>query len=426
VNFIAICLHCLDMRDFHSELRDTPFLDRLRRESVFVPMGRAQGHHHADSLNAELTGLWTARCCNSKLTEDGYTPPDRCWLPETLLERLGSNGYEILTAIDFDPRNQLGSFAPSGGMARYWLESEPERMSQFSSPQRMGRAEWLERITRSERFYAHIFLRETHRPWAQEEDLWGLFGRRSRARLGYRRRRGLKTWWPFDAEVARRAALERVDEFAALRRKALAKADGIVAEIFEATRHLDDVAYIVYSNHGEVFDHFRYTQRYRVVTEQGAELIEGTTHGPYPYEVLYANMQMWLVPGLAPQVMSGIGRLIDFAPTVLELAGTEPGEMDGESMLPSFAGGAFPRRDRYAEAPESGGCISMVRSDGWKLLAVGAPAESRFEGHGLAVFDLETDPYEYVNLIDTPAGRDVLAWAIATHDELARSRPTAA
>jgi hypothetical protein len=336
LNFIAICLHCLDMRDFHSELRETPFLDRLRGEAVFVPMGRAQGHHHADSLTAELTGVWTARCCNSKLTESGYSPPDRYWLPETLLERLGADGYEILTAMDFDPRNQLGSFAPSGGMARYWLESEPERMAQFSSPQRMGRAEWLERITSSERFYAHIFLRETHRPWAQEDDLWGLLGRRNRARLEYRRRRRLKTWWPFDAEVARRAALERVDEFAALRRKALAMADGIVAEIFEATRHLDDVTYIVYSNHGEVFDHFRYTQRYRVITEQGAELIEGTTHGPYPYEVLYANMQMWVVPGLEPRVMRGMGRLIDFAPTVLELAGTEHGGMDGESMLPSL------------------------------------------------------------------------------------------
>ncbi len=63
-------------------------------------------------------------------------------------------------------------------------------------------------------------------------------------------------------------------------------------------------------------------------------------------------MQMWVVPGLAPRVMGGIGRLIDFAPTVLELAGTEHGGMDGESMLPSYTAGAFPRRDRYAEAPE--------------------------------------------------------------------------
>ena len=75
MNFILICLHCLDMRDFHSELRDTPFLDSLRAESIFAPTGRAQGHHQGDSLNAELTGIWTARYCDSTLTEEGFRPP---------------------------------------------------------------------------------------------------------------------------------------------------------------------------------------------------------------------------------------------------------------------------------------------------------------------------------------------------------------
>jgi hypothetical protein len=66
----------------------------------------------------------------------------------------------------------------------------------------------------------------------------------------------------------------------------------------------------------------------------------------------------------------------------------------------------------------------MVTADGRKLVAVSAPAEARFAGHELAVFDLEADPYEYVNLIDTSIGREVLAWAVATHEELARSRPS--
>jgi hypothetical protein len=44
------------MRDFHSYLRDTPFLDSLRSNAVFIPLGRAQGHHSDDSLNAEMTG----------------------------------------------------------------------------------------------------------------------------------------------------------------------------------------------------------------------------------------------------------------------------------------------------------------------------------------------------------------------------------
>ena len=56
MNIVAICLHCLDMRDFHSYLRDTPFLDSLRCNDVLIPLGRAQGHHSVDSYNAEMTG----------------------------------------------------------------------------------------------------------------------------------------------------------------------------------------------------------------------------------------------------------------------------------------------------------------------------------------------------------------------------------
>jgi hypothetical protein len=43
MNFVVVCLHCLDMRDFHSHLRETPFLDRLRKESLFVPTAAPRG-----------------------------------------------------------------------------------------------------------------------------------------------------------------------------------------------------------------------------------------------------------------------------------------------------------------------------------------------------------------------------------------------
>ena len=38
--------------------------------------------------------------------------------------------------------------------------------------------------------------------------------------------------------------------------------------------------------------------------------------------------------------------------------------------------------------------------------------------HSLAVFDLNTDPDEYVNIIDTPHGREVLEWAVDRHASL--------
>ena len=105
MNFIAICLHCLDMRDFHSHARDTPFLDSLRSRSVFIPMGRGQGHHQGDSLNAELTGVWTPRYSDSTLERTGFKGSTRCWLPKTVIEYLQECDYEIHTCITYDPRS---------------------------------------------------------------------------------------------------------------------------------------------------------------------------------------------------------------------------------------------------------------------------------------------------------------------------------
>ena len=45
-------------------------------------------------------------------------------------------------------------------------------------------------------------------------------------------------------------------------------------------------------------------------------------------------------------------------------------------------------------------------------------AQRGFHAHSMAVFDLNTDPREYVNLIDTDVGQEVLAWAIQRHDEI--------
>ncbi|MBL7071382.1 MAG: hypothetical protein ISS26_04345 [Candidatus Omnitrophica bacterium] len=406
MNFIAICLHCLDMRDFHSNMRKTPFLDGLRAKSVFMPMGRGHSHHMGDSLNAEMTGIWTARFTDSIFTERGFKAGDKFWFPKTVIEYLQENDYDILTCVG-KCKHDLGSHAIKLLRDAYLID-EPERLLQFNHPREMDVDEWLAHIKGSKRFYAHIFLRETHRPWTQDEELCPIIGR-PRTR-------------DFDSLIfcARRAALEKPDEFAALRRRGLEKADERVKKIFEATKDIKDVTYIVYSNHGEVYDHFRYNLPY---LDTGDNKIEGTSHGSYPYEVLYANMQMWIIPGERPRVINGIGRSIDFAPTVLEIGGIKPKFMDGESMLDYFSKGVFPDRARYAENRWT--CMSMVRKDNFKIISTGFRSEKEERRnrygpayHRLAVFDLKADPYEYVNLIDTAKGKELHMWAMDEYKRL--------
>ncbi len=409
-------------------------------------MGRAQGHHHADSLNAELTGVWTARCCDSHLTRDGYIAPRNFHLPETILERMNSAGFNVFPWL-------RSSFAVKGGMSRAWLRDDPERLHQFDphakvqmNPDKVTKAfrrlgwvgENADRIIKGKevqgyrdylvrkwllekwcnllkgsrkKIYAHYIVNHTHRPWGNPEGLCRMFN---------------ESYCCSHAEkmimFARRASLENPDEFAAFRREGLAKADRIVRTIFEETSGLENTVYLVYSNHGEVFDHFRYNMRYR----QGEDLYE-TTHGNLPYEVLYANMQMWIIPGYEPRVMTGISRSVDIAPTILDLAGISAAGLDGESMVPYFQGDTLPPRDRYAETWLGEGCISMVRADGYKFISTGKPSPGRRPDsrdltgpdiHKLAVFHLPSDPYEYVNLIDTPQGQSVLEWAIEKHASL--------
>src|SRR5258708_10093280 len=118
-------------------------------------------------------------------------------------------------------------------------------------------------------------------------------------------------------------------------------------------------------------------------------------------------MQMGGIPGHKHSVTEGISRWIDIAATLLDLAGIAHDPMDGQTMLPYFAQGEFPARDRYAESG-AGGSISMVRADGYKLISTGVKPEGQRSGefygpdyHRLAVFNLQADPCEYFNIVDT-------------------------
>lgn len=419
-NFIVICLHSLDMRDFHSTLSITPNLDYLKKNSFFIPYGRGQGHHCLDSLIPELTGNWTIRFSDSKLTKNGFIPPRKLHISSNILYTLSEAGYELITAIgpnrdihhNYKYKDVVGTFG-ANALLKHWNDGTNSLKDLLNYPYPMNWREFISCLRNKKKhsspFYAHIFIRDTHRPWNQEEGLGAILGKQS------------VNNYPEDAKVARRAALKRPDEFASLRRRGLELADRKIGEILKITEDDNDTILIVYSNHGEVLDHFRYNLSYY---DNGENMINRTSHGPFPYEVLYANMQIWKIPTKKPKMIIGIARTIDIAATIMELSKIKV-EMDGISLLKYFDLGFIPQKERYAESPIS--CaLSMVSRENFKFLTIGQYEkynkaklkENPDLYHRLAVFDLNSDPYEYYNIINSEKGQDILSWAISTHQKL--------
>ena len=109
-------------------------------------------------------------------------------------------------------------------------------------------------------------------------------------------------------------------------------------------------------------------------------------------------------PGADPGRVPGPVSHLDLAPTLLELAGVDPGEarFDGTSLLPSLDGsGPTPevvRGEYFAE----GVCSPMV------MLRERSLKYIRCEGDPDQLFDLEADPLELVNLAGDPRHADTL------------------
>lgn len=110
-------------------------------------------------------------------------------------------------------------------------------------------------------------------------------------------------------------------------------------------------------------------------------------------------------------------RLMDLAPTLLELAGVEPGALadaEAASLVPLVTGGSLPFLNAFAESaprrrmfPEqkrvyydgNRGKWRMVRTDRWKLIKIPHPDGDRYE-----LYDLVNDPEESQNLFDELPG----------------------
>ena len=101
----------LDMRDFHSYLRDIPFLDSLRSNAVFIPLSRAQGHHSVDSLNAEMTGGLKAKAGVGQHTVTKHA----LRLSPTARDEVNDNGVRVSQHLSWSDCESHASTALSDG-----------------------------------------------------------------------------------------------------------------------------------------------------------------------------------------------------------------------------------------------------------------------------------------------------------------------
>jgi len=119
--------------------------------------------------------------------------------------------------------------------------------------------------------------------------------------------------------------------------------------------------------------------------------------GPFMYEHMMRIPMTVRYPGGKPSQSDYNWVNVDTVPTLLELAGAEAPDCDGQSAAPIVTGkGRIPKRDavigQYYGKQTWVNPIRSIRLDGWKY--------NLYTDWGEELYDLNSDPEEIVNLAD--------------------------
>ncbi len=176
--------------------------------------------------------------------------------------------------------------------------------------------------------------------------------------------------------------------------KRLDEALGRIYDALKSTGQLEQTILLFSSDHG---CHFKTRNaEYKRSAHESSIRVPTMLHGPG-----------FMRGGDRSELVS----LIDLPPTLLEAAGVPvPPAMQGRSLLPRLRRpGAAWRDDVYVEVSETQSARAL-RTAGWKfIVSVQGPDAARANAVPAwpvyteeALFDLATDPHEFVNLIDLP------------------------
>jgi arylsulfatase A-like enzyme len=145
------------------------------------------------------------------------------------------------------------------------------------------------------------------------------------------------------------------------------------------------------------------------------EKIGERAYGAFCYDYTLRTFAYFFMPGFNPIEISQQIRTIDFMPTILELLhlplDKNYSKLDGESLLPLIGGQKITEKIAYSESgnpleekkPPKTPNIKSVRTSKWKLII-------NMYNNSKELYDLEKDPEENTNLIDTSLEIQEILW----------------
>ena len=145
------------------------------------------------------------------------------------------------------------------------------------------------------------------------------------------------------------------------------------------------------------------------------EKIGERAYGSFCYDYTLKTFGYFLIPVFNPLEISQQVRTIDFMPTILELLqmplDKNYSKLDGESLLPLIKGQKIPEKIAYSETgdpldkkePPKMPNTKSVRTSKWKLII-------NEYNNSKELYDLEKDPEENTNLIDTNLEIQEMLW----------------
>jgi choline-sulfatase len=328
----------------------TPHLDRLAREGAWAPQSVVHAPLTRPSHASLFTGLYPAE----HGIRDNISPPLAANVPvlATLFEQEKFATAAFVASAVLDRQSGLArGFAVYGD--RFDLSTAPTALSQ-DGERRSGDlvvADTIAWLKGKSRFFAWVHLYDPHAPYEPPSPFKEQYAGR-----------------PYDGSVA--------------------WSDELVGRLIGALRDnnaLDNTLVIVTSDHGEALG------------DHGEDV-----HGYFIYE---ATLRVPLVvrgPGVrAGTRMDGVARTIDLYPTIVELFGIRDSHKpSGRSLVAALAGGRMHDEPSFAESlvplvHYGWSDLRSVRDGRWKYILAPKPE----------LYDLDRDPGELHNLIDTEPGR---------------------